>query len=114
MEQLELFSNEQFDVIKPTTKDNDIDTYQQIVLKSNVIQDEYTQYISEAFDLHISDTSKVNIPNKIDLQRLGDWNIGVICGASGSGKSTILNNLAKIGGGYNSTTQIRRNKMSYF
>lgn len=67
-----------------------------ITLKSDVIKDNYTDYISSHFDLEVEGTCEVQIPNKLKLDRLEDWNIGVICGASGSGKSTILK---KLGGG---------------
>lgn len=64
-----------------------------IRLKSTVVEDEYTKYVQEAFDLSVSSASIVDIPNNLNLSKLGDWNIGVICGASGSGKSTILRHL---------------------
>lgn len=78
-----------------------------IVLTSNVIKDEYTTYIEEHFDLKVEDTCKVEIPNKIKLDKLKKWNIGVICGASGSGKSTILKN---IGNGCISTASFDNSK----
>lgn len=68
----------------------------EIVLKSNVNRDEYTDYIQDHFDLSVGDIAEVHIPNNLNLSRLGDWNIGVICGASGSGKSTILHSLGEI------------------
>lgn len=77
----------------------DIEEYQSVVLRSNVCKDEYTQYIQEAFDLKVGDVSKVCIPYKLNLGQLEEWNIGVICGASGSGKSTILKQLAKANDG---------------
>lgn len=73
----------------------DADEYQSIVLKSEVKKDEYTNYIQDTFDLKVGDVSKVCIPNKLNIDSFKDWNIGVICGASGSGKSTILKHLAK-------------------
>ena len=73
----------------------DADEYQSIVLKSEVKKDEYTNYIQDTFDLKVGDVSKVCIPNKLNIESFKDWNIGVICGASGSGKSTILKHLAK-------------------
>ena len=94
--QQDIFSNEEFQDIKQQTNLLDCDTFQHIVLESNVKQDEYTKYISDNFDLHISDTCKVAIPNKLKIETLSnDWNIGVICGASGSGKSTILRHICK-------------------
>ena len=68
-----------------------------IVLKSNVKRDEYTDYIQTHFDLSVGDVAEVHIPNNLDISKLGnDWNIGVICGASGSGKTTILNSIGEI------------------
>lgn len=69
----------------------------EIVLKSNVNRDKYTDYIQEHFDLAVSDVAEVRIPNNLNLSKLGsEWNVGVICGASGSGKSTILHSLGEI------------------
>ena len=68
----------------------------EIVLKSNVNRDEYTDYIQDHFDLSVGDVAEVHIPNNLNLSKLGNWNIGVICGASGSGKSTILHSLGEI------------------
>ena len=72
-----------------------LDEYQKIVLKSKVKHDEYTDYIQDAFDLKVTDVCKVCVPDTLKIDNLGDWNIGVICGASGSGKSTILKHLAE-------------------
>lgn len=68
----------------------------EIVLKSKVTRDEYTDYIQQAFDLKVEDVAEVRIPNNLNLNSMGDWNIGVICGASGSGKSTILRSLGDV------------------
>lgn len=68
----------------------------ELILKSEVKQDEYTNYIRDTFDLKVSDTAEVHIPNNLKLDRLKDWNVGVICGASGSGKSTILRSLGEV------------------
>lgn len=93
-EELSLFD---FDNTQAVEQKPIIDTeeYQSIVLKSQVKCDSYTEYIQKAFDLQVGDVSKVCIPNKLRLETLGTWNIGVICGASGSGKSTILKHLAQ-------------------
>ena len=75
---------------------SEMDRFQNIVLTSQVIQDNYTAYIADKFDLHVSDTCTVLIPDKLNLSQLkDDWKIGVICGGSGSGKSTILKKLCK-------------------
>ena len=94
MEQLDLFSDLDFSC-SPQKSDTDVEALNSIVLTSNVVQDEYTKYIQENFDLKIENTCKVYIPNKLQLNKLKDWHIIAICGASGSGKSTILRNLAK-------------------
>lgn len=100
MEQLELFGDEAIAGIAYEKKqDENIADFNSIVLKSSVSQDEYTNYIEQAFDLHITDTCKVCIPNNLKLESLDGWNIGVICGASGSGKSTILRHIAQKSGG---------------
>lgn len=100
MEQLELFNKDDLqNNTQKRQKENDFaKNYQAIVLTSSVKQDQYTDFIGEKFDLHISDTSEVIVPNKLNINTLNDWNIGVICGASGSGKSTILRHLAKQNG----------------
>ena len=67
-----------------------------IVLKSKVNQDEYTDYVKEAFDLRVDDMAVVDIPNNLHLDKIEKWNIGVICGASGSGKSTILKSIGEV------------------
>ena len=96
MEQQNLFQDSEFDNVEQKNGLFDMETFGQIVLKSNVVQDEYTDYIENNFDLHISDTCTVLIPNKLNLSDLhNDWNVGVICGASGSGKSTILRHICK-------------------
>ena len=96
MEQnLDLFGDFDFKESEITKPNIDVEEYQSIVLKSNVQKDEYTNYIQDTFDLKVGDVSKVCIPNKLNIESFKDWNIGVICGASGSGKSTILKHLAK-------------------
>lgn len=96
MEQQNLFQDSEFDNVEQKNGLFDMETFGQIILKSNVVQDEYTDYIEKNFDLHISDTCTVLIPNKLNISDLNqDWNIGVICGASGSGKSTVLRHICK-------------------
>lgn len=65
-------------------------------LKTKVTQDEYTAYVESAFDLSISEFATTSIPELKPSRLPSDWNIGVICGASGSGKSTILRTLGEI------------------
>lgn len=93
-EQLELFCDCD---IPASTQKNDVES-ESITLCSDVHKDAYTQYVEDTFDLHVGDVSTVNIPMTLHLESLKDWHIGVICGASGSGKSTILRKLANGGG----------------
>ena len=60
-----------------------------IELKQRILNDKYTAYVCEAFDIQNKDFSVVNI--EANLENLPkQWNIGVIYGGSGSGKTTIL------------------------
>lgn len=91
----DLFDDEQFTFHESSNPMLDVETYGKIVLRSSVRKDEYTDYIQEHFDLNVSDTCQVLIPRLTMSKLPAKWNIGVICGASGSGKSTILKNLRK-------------------
>ena len=65
-----------------------------IELISKVNEDNYTNYLTDKYDLQVTSEHKTIIP-MIDENELNsfNWNIGLICGNSGSGKSTILRNL---------------------
>lgn len=67
-----------------------------IELKSQIVNDEYTNYIYESFDIQDQEKTKVLIENNINIESLEDWNVGVIYGGSGSGKTTLLNDLGSI------------------
>ncbi|BAV39160.1 ABC transporter ATP-binding [Tenacibaculum phage pT24] len=63
-----------------------------IELKHDIINSEYTDYIYETYDIQNREQTVTEI--NYDLSKLEDenfnWNIGVIYGASGSGKTSIL------------------------
>ena len=59
-----------------------------ITLQSNVIDDEYTEIAYRTFDVPKEEKSIIQIKDNIELPT--HWNIGVVYGASGTGKSTIL------------------------
>jgi energy-coupling factor transporter ATP-binding protein EcfA2 len=62
-----------------------------IELKHKIKNDKYTEYIYEAFDIQNREESNVSI--NANLEKLdNNWNIGVVYGGSGSGKTTILKN----------------------
>jgi ABC-type lipoprotein export system ATPase subunit len=67
-----------------------------IELSTNIINDEYTQYVYDVFDIQNSTMSISNID--VDLGSMNDfeWNIGAIIGSSGSGKTTILKQIGNI------------------
>lgn len=63
-----------------------------IQLRTNLdCYDKYIDYIQSTYDINIEKSLNIEIP-LIDKNELNsfEWNIGLICGGSGSGKSTIL------------------------
>jgi energy-coupling factor transporter ATP-binding protein EcfA2 len=65
-----------------------------INLKHKINNDKYTEYIYEAFDIQNKEESNVIV--EANLEHLPkDWNIGVVYGGSGTGKTTILKNYFK-------------------
>lgn len=52
---------------------------------------EFVQYIADKYDLNLGGFAELRIP-LINTEELNsfEWNIGLICGESGSGKSTVL------------------------
>ena len=65
-----------------------------IILKHTIKNDIYTEYVYNAFDIQNKDESIVKIANNIRLDF--EWNIGVIYGGSGTGKSTLLKQFGEI------------------
>ena len=57
-------------------------------LTVSIEPDEFTEKVAQAFDLELDGTISTEIP---DFSCPKDFNIGMIVGASGSGKSQILN-----------------------
>jgi ABC-type lipoprotein export system ATPase subunit/GNAT superfamily N-acetyltransferase len=65
-----------------------------INLTHKINNDKYTEYIYEAFDIQNKDESNVIV--EANLENLpSQWNIGVVYGGSGTGKTTILKNYFK-------------------
>lgn len=53
--------------------------------------DKYVQYITESYDLNIERATVIEIPTiPMDELKKISWNIGLVCGGSGTGKTTIL------------------------
>jgi ABC-type lipoprotein export system ATPase subunit len=65
-----------------------------IILESNIVNDSFTQYLYDNYDIQNKEltVTEVPIPSKEDIDAMNNdkWNIMLICGKSGSGKSTIL------------------------
>lgn len=58
--------------------------------KHKIINDKYTEYVYDAFDIQNKEETVVKIPINFKECKTFDWNIGVIYGGSGSGKTTLL------------------------
>ena len=58
--------------------------------KHKIINDDYTEYVYEAFDIQNTEETSVKIPINFRECKTFDWNIGVIYGGSGTGKTTLL------------------------
>lgn len=67
-----------------------------IELKSTIINDKYTEYVYEAFDIQNKEETIVSIPMSLGEAKTFNWNIGVILGGSGSGKTTILKKIGEV------------------
>ena len=67
-----------------------------IELTNNIINDDYTKYVYEAFDIQDQDKTITEVNFSLGEAKNFDWNIGVILGGSGSGKTTILKRLGAI------------------
>ena len=65
-----------------------------ITLESKIENDNYTQFLYDNYDIQNKEktVTEVPIPSKEDMKTMNkdNWNILLICGKSGSGKSTIL------------------------
>ena len=75
-------------------KEENTNDSKKIILESKIINDNFTQFLYDHYDIQNKEitTTEVPIPSKGDIGEMNndDWNILLICGKSGSGKSTIL------------------------
>jgi len=67
-----------------------------IELKTKILNDKYTEYVYEAFDIQNREETSVSIPVNLGEAKNFSWNIGVILGGSGSGKTTILKKMGDV------------------
>jgi len=58
--------------------------------KQSIVNDKYTNYVYEHFDIQNKKQTVVKIPFNLTGLDSFDWNIGVIYGGSGTGKTTLL------------------------
>ena len=69
-----------------------------IQLSSNIVNDKFTEFLYHAYDIHNKEKTitEIPIPNDDDMTIImndDNFNIFLICGRSGSGKSTILQSI---------------------
>jgi len=67
-----------------------------IKLKSSIKNDDYTRYVYDAFDIQNKEETEVEVSFNLSEAKEFDWNIGVIYGSSGSGKTTILKRMGEL------------------
>ena len=71
-----------------------------ILLESKIVNDNFTQYLYDNYDIQNRDitTTEVPLPSHEDMEEMNSshWNIMLICGKSGSGKSTILREIGNV------------------
>lgn len=70
-----------------------------ITLTSDIVNDKFTEYLYESYDIQDREKTltEIPLPSKDDMDEImndKDFNIFLICGRSGSGKSTILRYVA--------------------
>jgi len=68
----------------------------EIKLKTKILNDKYTEYVYDAFDIQNKEETTVSVPMNLGEAKNFDWNIGVILGGSGSGKTTILKKMGDV------------------
>jgi ABC-type ATPase involved in cell division/GNAT superfamily N-acetyltransferase len=67
-----------------------------IKLESKIINDKFTEYVFESFDIQNKENTIVEIPMNFGECKRFDWNIGVIYGGSGTGKTTLLKEFGQL------------------
>lgn len=64
--------------------------------KSKITHDKYTEYVFQAYDIQDREETVVKIPINFAACKQFDWQIGVIYGGSGTGKTTLLKEFGEI------------------
>ena len=68
----------------------------QIELKHKIINDKYTEYVYNNYDIQNRDETKTEVSFDLSESNNFEWNIGVIYGSSGCGKTTILKQMGEL------------------
>jgi hypothetical protein len=55
-----------------------------VKLQHDIIEDDYTKYVCESFDIQDTKKTIVERPNNLDHCNSFEWNVGVVYGGSGS------------------------------
>lgn len=67
-----------------------------IELKHKIQNDKYTEYLYDNFDIQDRSETTTEVSFSLGEAKNFDWNIGVIYGSSGSGKTTILKQMGEL------------------
>ncbi len=67
-----------------------------IELKNKILNDKYTEYVYNNFDIQNREETITEINFDLKEGKNFNWNIGVIIGSSGSGKTSILKRIGEI------------------
>ena len=67
-----------------------------IQLKHKIQNDKYTEFVYENFDIQDRSETTTEVSFNLGEARNFDWNVGVIYGSSGSGKTTILKQIGEL------------------
>lgn len=68
----------------------------ELELRNEIVNDKYTEYVYEAFDIQNREETIEKIKYDLSDGKNFDWQIGLILGSSGSGKTTILKRMGDI------------------
>ena len=67
-----------------------------INLENSIKNDKYTEYIYDTFDIQNREKTETEISFNLSEAKSFDWNIGIIYGSSGSGKTSILKQMGNL------------------
>lgn len=68
----------------------------EIKMTSEILNDKYTEYVYNKFDIQDREKTEVTVSFDFSPIKGQEWNIGVVYGGSGSGKTSILKQLGNL------------------